>query len=65
MKWYADEMKLTPVLKSKINEAGVIEKAHNTVDLSRDLEKELQDVIQHIMKENVADYFVEDKSIGW
>jgi len=63
MKQYADEMKLTPVLKSKINEAGVIEKAHNTVDLSRDLEKELQDVIQHIMKENVEDYFVEDKSM--
>ena len=63
MKQYADEMKLTPVLKSKINEAGVIEKAHNTVDLSRDLEKELQEVIQHIMTENVEDYFVEDKSM--
>ena len=63
MKQYADDMKLKPVLKSKINEAGVIERAHNTIDLSRDLEKELQDVIQHIMHENVEDYFVEDRGI--
>ena len=63
MKQYADDMKLKPVLKSKINEAGVIERAHNTIDLSRDLEKELQDVIQHIMYENVEDYFVEDRGI--
>ena len=63
MKLYADDMKLKPVLKSKINEAGVIERAHNTIDLSRDLEKELQDVIQHIMHERVEDYFVEDRGI--
>lgn len=63
MKLYADDMKLKPVLKSKINEAGVIERAHNTIDLSRDLEKELQDVIQHIMHERVDDYFVEDRGI--
>jgi hypothetical protein len=63
MKQYADDMKLKPVLKSKISEAGVIERAHNTIDLSRDLEKELQDVIQHIMHENVEDYFVEDRGI--
>lgn len=64
MKQYADDMKLKPVLKSKINEAGVIERAHNTIDLSRDLEKELQDVIQHIMYERVEDYFVEDRGVG-
>ena len=63
MKQYADDMKLKPVLKSKISEAGVIERAHNTIDLSRDLEKELQDVIQHIMHEQVEDYFVEDRSV--
>lgn len=63
MKLYADDMKLKPVLKSKINEAGVIERAHNTIDLSRDLEKELQDVIQHIIHERVDDYFVEDRGI--
>lgn len=63
MKQYADDMKLKPVLKSKINEAGVIERAHNTIDLSRDLEKELQDVIQHIMHERVEDYFVEDRGV--
>lgn len=63
MKQYADDMKLKPVLKSKINEAGVIERAHNTIDLSRDLEKELQDVIQHIMHEQVEDYFVEDRGL--
>lgn len=63
MKKYADDMKLKPVLKSKINEAGVIERAHNTIDLSRDLEKELQDVIQHIMHEQVEDYFVEDRGV--
>ena len=63
MKLYADDMKLKPVLKSKINEAGVIERSHNTIDLSRDLEKELQDVIQHIMHERVEDYFVEDRGI--
>lgn len=63
MKQYADDMKLKPVLKSKISEAGVIERAHNTIDLSRDLEKELQDVIQHIMHERVEDYFVEDRGI--
>ena len=63
MKLYADDMKLKPVLKSKINEAGVIERAHNTIDLSRDLEKELQDVIQHIMHEQVEDYFVEDRGV--
>ena len=64
MKQYADDMKLKPVLKSKINEAGVIERAHNTVDLSRDLESELQIVINNIMHENVEDYFVEDKGYG-
>lgn len=63
MKQYADDMKLKPVLKSKISEAGVIERAHNTIDLSRDLEKELQDVIQHIMHEQVEDYFVEDRGV--
>lgn len=63
MKQYADDMKLKPVLKSKISEAGVIERAHNTIDLSRDLEKELQDVIQHIMHEKVEDYFVEDRGV--
>lgn len=63
MKQYADDMKLKPVLKSKIIEAGVIERAHNTIDLSRDLEKELQDVIQHIMHERVEDYFVEDRGV--
>lgn len=63
MKQYADDMKLKPVLKSKISEAGVIERAHNTIDLSRDLEKELQDVIQHIMHERVEDYFVEDRGV--
>lgn len=63
MKQYADDMKLKPILKSKINEAGVIERAHNTIDLSRDLEKELQDVIQHIMHERVEDYFVEDRGV--
>lgn len=63
MKQYADDMKLKPVLKSKINKAGVIERAHNTIDLSRDLEKELQDVIQHIMHERVEDYFVEDRGV--
>lgn len=63
MKQYADDMKLKPVLKSKISEAGVIERAHNTIDLSRDLEKELQDVIQHIMHEGVEDYFVEDRGV--
>ena len=63
MKQYADDMKLKPVLKSKINEAGVIERAHNTIDLSRDLEKELQEVIQLIMHERVEDYFVEDRGV--
>ena len=64
MKQYADDMKLKPILKSKINEAGVIQRAHNTVDLSRDLESELQIVINNIMHENVEDYFVEDKGYG-
>lgn len=46
MQEYADRMQLRPVVKSEIVEAGVLEKAHNTIDLGRDLEQELHQIIR-------------------
>ena len=50
---YAESLKLKPIVKSEVVEANVLEKAHPTVDLGRDLESELRQVISNMMSEEI------------
>jgi hypothetical protein len=50
---YADSLQLKPVVKSEVIEAGQLETAHNTVDLGRDLEAELREVINNLTAEDI------------
>ena len=50
---YADSLQLKPVVKSEVIEAGQLETAHNTVDLGRDLEAELREVINNLTAEYI------------
>ena len=50
---YADSLKLKPVVKSEVVESGGLENAHKTVDLGRDLESELRQVIRDMMIEDI------------
>ena len=50
---YANGLKLKPVVSSEIVESGQLENAHKTIDLGRDLESELRQVIHEMMQEEV------------
>lgn len=50
---YADGLKLKPIVKSEVVESGGLENAHKTVDLGRDLESELRQVIHDMMIEDI------------
>lgn len=50
---YAETLKFNPVIKSEVLEVDGLEKAHETVDLGRDLESELRQVIQDMISTEI------------